>query len=121
MRAPDLPLPRPPPRMRTARRARLWLARERDAVRAVATFVTSREQRLIVRLERNLRSALTAPAQVMMPKEAGGDGAPRAPRRGHFLQAFRRRALAQALYFLYCGGQGQISHGPNIRAAQRAQ
>src|ERR1700687_6328771 len=99
MRAPDLPLPRPPPRMRTARRARLRLARERDAVRAVATFVTSREQRLIVRLERNLRSALTAPAQVMMPKEAGGEGAPKAPRGGHFFQGVPRRGAGWGLFF----------------------
>src|SRR6202158_6544627 len=99
MRAPDLPLPRPPPRMRTARRARLRLARERDAVRAVATFVTSREQRLIVRLERNLRSALTAPAQVMMPKEAGRGGRPTAPRGGHFFLARRRRGVAPGRSF----------------------
>src|SRR5258706_15832188 len=104
-----------------ARQGRHRSAREKRAVKVVVTFVTSREQRTIAGLERNGRAALAALAQIMMPEQAGGNGAPWFPARAHVLELFRRRALAKAFYFLNCGGQGQIAHRPDLRAAQRAQ
>src|SRR5260370_39580378 len=107
--------------MRRAGQARRQLARERDAVKAVVTFVTSREQDVIERLKRNHRGALAALAQIMMPEEASGDGTPGTPRLGHSFEAFRRRALAKARYFLHCRGQREITSWPDGRAAKRAQ
>ncbi len=57
----------------------------------------------------------------MMPEQASGNGTPGTPRLSHFLEAFRRRTLAKAFYFLNCRGQGQIASRPDIWTAQRAQ
>ena len=60
-------------------------------------------------------------AEIVVPEEAGGDGAPGFPGRAHFFQFFRRGAQAQAFHFLHGGCESEVADGPDVRAAQGAQ
>jgi hypothetical protein len=72
-------------------------------------------------LETNGGGSLAAFAKVSVPEQASGYGAPGTPRRAHFLQSFRRGALAKSLYFLHGGSEREIAYRPNIWAAQSAE
>jgi len=73
----------------------------------------------IAGLERNGRAALAALAQIMMPEQAGGNGAPWSG--ALIFSIFSGDGRWRRRYFLHCGGQGQIAYRPDVRAAQRAQ
>src|SRR5258708_12026767 len=120
MRAPRRHLPRRRPMRRMARQGRHSSAREKDDVKVVVTFVTSREQRMIAGLERNGRAALAAFAQIMMPKQAAGNGAPWSPGRAHLPGLFRRPAAATAFSFPHSGGQGPYAYRPDLARPARS-
>ena len=65
--------------------------------------------------------AVAALREVGVPEQAGGDGAIGAPGLAEFLEAFRGRTLAQALYFLDGSGKGEIADGPDVWAAECAE
>src|SRR5215472_2823823 len=60
-------------------------------------------------------------AEIGVPEEAGGDGAPRTPGLAEGFEFFRRGTFAKALHFLHRRGQRKIAGWPDVRAAQRAQ
>src|SRR5580704_9669065 len=73
------------------------------------------------KLQTDRRGFLTALGEIRMPEKTGGDGAPWLPGCAHLLELFGRRALAKMLYLLHGGCESEIAHGPDVRAAQRAE
>src|SRR4029077_4355495 len=56
-----------------------------------------------------------------MPEKACGDGTPGFPGFAERFQIFGGRTLAKAFHFLHGGGESQITAGPDVRPAKRAQ